>query len=132
MNIDKKKFFADLDEDISKHAKKNDKKKMKKSKLDKDDPFGYGFDPDDFKKKKKKQKKDKDKKAKKHSSDDTFNDKKKEKTKKIKPYSDKLEVELGDSKFSKKILKQIKSKELQESFKKDKVLIDTKKFWTKD
>lgn len=128
MNIDKKKFFADLDEDIGKHAKKNDKKKMKNKKLDKDDPFGYGFDPDDFKKKKKK---DKDKK--KGSSDNKFKDKKKkDKTKKIKPESDKLKVELGDSKFSKKILKQIKSKELQESFKKDKVLIDTKKFWTKD
>lgn len=126
MNIDKKKFFADLDDDITNHAKKNDKKKKQDKKLDKADPFGYDFDPKDFKKKKKK---DKDKR--KESSDNKFKDKKK-KVKKIKPDTDKVKVELGDSKFSRKILKQIKSKELQESFKKDKVLIDTKKFWTKD
>ena len=43
-----------------------------------------------------------------------------------------MKVDLGSGKLAKKVLKTIKSKELQESFKKDKVLIDNKKFWTKD
>lgn len=124
MDFDKKKLFSELDEDIKKHAKKNDKKK--KLKKDSKDPFGYGFNPDDFDKKKKK--KDTDKKKDKKSDKES----KEKKDKKVKPEKDYQKVTLGDSKLAKKVLKKIKSKELQESFKKDKVLIDTKKFWTKD
>ena len=125
MDFDKKTLFSELDKDIKKHAKKNDKKhKEKKGKIKSNDPFGYGFDPDDFNKKKKKDKnKEKDSDKKKD---------KKHKVKKIKPESDYTKVDLGSGKLAKKVLKTIKSKELQESFKKDKVLIDNKKFWTKD
>ena len=123
MDFDKNKFFDELDDVVKKAAKKNDKKKEKK--LDKKDPFNYGFDLENIKSKKNKKKNvsDKDKSKKKE---------KKEKTKKIKPDQDKTEISLGDGKFAKKVLKQLRSKELQESFKHDKVLIDTKKFWTKD
>ena len=55
MDFDKKTLFSELDKDIKKHAKKNDKKhKEKMGKIKSNDPFGYGFDPDDFNKKKKK------------------------------------------------------------------------------
>lgn len=124
MDFDKKTLFSELDDDIKKHAKKNDKKKKdKKKKLNSKDPFGYGFNPDDFNKKKKKNSEDKKK--------DKKSDKK-HKEKKIQPENDYQKVDLGSGKLAKKVLKTIKSKELQESFKKDKVLIDSKKFWTKD
>lgn len=126
MDFDKKTLFSELDDDIKKHAKKNDKKKKdKKKKLNSKDPFGYGFNPDDFNKKKKKKKNSEDKKKDKKSD-------KKHKEKKIQPENDYQKVDLGSGKLAKKVLKSIKSKELQESFKKDKVLIDSKKFWTKD
>ena len=52
MDFDKKTLFSELDKDIKKHAKKNDKKhKEKMGKIKSNDPFGYGFDPDDFNKK---------------------------------------------------------------------------------
>ena len=122
-----KNLFAELDKDIIKSASKKDKKEKKKKKLNKSDPFGYNFDPDEFdKKKKKKNKKSeqddsskKDKKKKKDKSDLGFCNTEKKKA-------------LSDSKFSKKLLGSIKSSELKEAFKKQKVLIDNKKFWTKD
>ena len=40
------------------------------------------------------------------------------------------ESKIGDGKISKKVLKGIKSRELREQFKKQKVLIDNKKFWS--
>ena len=72
-----KNLFAELDKDIIKSASKKDKKEKKKKKLNKSDPFGYNFDPDEFdKKKKQKNKKSeqddsskKDKKKKKDKSD---------------------------------------------------------------
>ena len=39
---------------------------------------------------------------------------------------------LSDSKFSKKLLGSIKSSELKEAFKKQKNLLDDKKFWSRD
>lgn len=79
---------------------------MKKLDIDTKDFFSQ-LDEDTIKKAKKKDKKDKKKKKDKESM-------------------------LGDSKISKKVLKGIKSNELREQFKKQKVLIDNKKFWNKD
>ena len=122
-----KNLFAELDKDIIKSASKKDKKEKKKKKLNKSDPFGYNFDPDEFdKKKKKKNKKSeqddsskKDKKKKKDESDLGFCNSEKKKA-------------LSDSKFSKKLLSSIKSSELKEAFKKQKNLLDDKKFWSRD
>lgn len=122
MDYDKKTLFSQLDDDVEKVSKKN---KSKKKKLDKKDPFGYGFDPDDFKKKSKKKKKKNDKKSSKDKD-------KKNTPKKIKPDKPDKPQGLGDSKLAKKVLKELRSKELQQSFKKDKVLIDNKKFWSRD
>lgn len=108
MNSDTKKYFEDLDSDMIKAAKKNEKKKKKDK-----NPF------DDIEKPSKKKKKKSDKK-----------DKKKKKEK----YQGLVEgtEHKMDSKFAKKILKSIKSKALRESFEHDKVLIDNRKFWSKD
>ena len=122
MKVDSKEFFSQLDEETIKKASKKEKEKKKKKKSKKD-PFGYDFNPDDFDKKKKKKKskdKDEDSKSKK--------DKKKSKEKKEKPEKDIS----NDGKVAKKILSGIKSPALREQFKKQKVLIDNKKFWTKD
>ena len=130
LDIDTKDFFSQLDEDTIKKAKKKDKKDKKKKK-DKD-PFGYDFDTkkSDKKKHKKKEFDDtnskKDKKKKKKNKHEGSFDKKDKKKKKDK------ESMLGDSTISKKVLKGIKSNELREQFKKQKVLIDNKKFWNKD
>lgn len=129
LDIDTKDFFSQLDEDTIKKAKKKDKKDKKKKK-DKD-PFGYDFDTkkSDKKKHKKKNsddinsKKDKKKKKNKYTDSSDKKDKKKKKDK---------ESMLGNSTISKKVLKGIKSNELREQFKKQKVLIDNKKFWNKD
>lgn len=129
LDIDTKDFFSQLDEDTIKEAKKKDKKDKKKKKDT--DPFGYDFDTkkSDKKKHKKKEfddtnsKKDK-KKKKKNKHEGSFD--KKDKKKKDE------ESMLGDSKISKKVLKGIKSNELREQFKRQKVLIDNKKFWNKD
>ena len=124
MKVDSKEFFSQLDEETIKKASKKEKEEKKKKK-NKKDPFGYDFNPDDFDKKKKKNKKkskdkDEDSKSKK--------DKKKSKEKKEKPEKDIP----NDGKVAKKILSGIKSPALREQFKKQKVLIDNKKFWTKD
>ena len=121
MKVDSKEFFSQLDEETIKKASKKEKEEKKSKK----DPFGYDFNPDDFDKKKKKNKKkskdkDEDSKSKK--------DKKKSKEKKEKPEKDIP----NDGKVAKKILSGIKSPALREQFKKQKVLIDNKKFWTKD
>ena len=119
MNPDTKKYFEDLDSDMIKAAKKNEKKKRKDK-----NPF------DDLEKpsKKKKKKSNKKDKGKKLSSE------KKPKKKKKEKYQGLVEgtEHKMDSKFAKKILKSIKSKALRESFEHDKVLIDNRKFWTKD
>ena len=122
MKIDTKDFFSQLDEETVKEVSKKEKEEKKKKKSKKD-PFGYDFDPDDFDKKKKK-KKSKDK-----NKDKASNSKKdKKKSKEKKP-----EKEVpNDGKVAKKILSGIKSPALREQFKKQKVLIDNKKFWTKD
>ena len=79
MNSDTKKYFEDLDSDMIKAAKKNEKKKKEK----------------------------------------------------YQGLEEGTEHKM-DSKFAKKVLKSIKSKSLRESFEHDKVLIDNRKFWTKD
>lgn len=122
MKIDTKDFFSQLDEETVKEVSKKEKEEKKKKKSKKD-PFGYDFDPDDFDKKKKK-KKSKDK-----NKDKVSNSKKdKKKSKEKKP-----EKEVpNDGKVAKKILSGIKSPEIREQFKQQKILIDNKKFWTKD
>ena len=103
MKVDSKEFFSQLDEETIKKASKKEKEEKKKKKN-----------------KKKSKDKDEDSKSKK--------DKKKSKEKKEKPERDIP----NDGKVAKKILSGIKSPALREQFKKQKVLIDNKKFWTKD
>ena len=132
MDFDKKVLFSELDDEMKKSAKKNDKKEKKHKKLSKHDSFGYGFDPDklDKKKKKKKSKKDKDDK---YIKEETHKKKHKEKKEKPEPLSPEGDcINLNNSKLAKKIMKAIRSKELQEDIKHDKVLIDNKKFWSRD
>ena len=119
VDINTKDFFSQLDDDTIKSAKKKDKKDKKSKKVNKNNPFGYDFDPNGFKKKKNKDKKNKKK----------LCDEKPEKKKKSDKDEDKT---IGNSKISKKVLKGIKSHELREQFRKQKVLIDNKKFWSKD
>ena len=57
VDINTKDFFSQLDDDTIKSAKKKDKKDKKSKKVNKNNPFGYDFDPNDFKKKKNKDKK---------------------------------------------------------------------------
>lgn len=130
MDFDKKTLFSQLDDEMKKSAKKNDKKEKKKKKVTKDDAFGFGFDPKDFEKKKKKKKsKDKDKKKK-----DKKDKPKKEKKEKYVPLGHDGDYESlkPDSKISKLIMKEIRNKALKEDFKHDRVLINSKKFWSKD
>lgn len=134
MAYDKKEFFDQLGEDMEKAAKKNDKKQKEKMKGAKKNQF---FDQDLFDNpKKKKSKKDYDKK-KKNKDKDKRKAKDFKKSKKEKEINDWDPSEnryegIGSGNLSKKILKQIKSKDLKEAFKRDKVLIDERKFWTKD
>lgn len=134
---DKKRFFDQLGDDMEKAAKKNDRKN-KKLKGDKKGKSYFDDDPFDTpKKKKKKNDKDKksDKKKKEKNKETEYEDFKK--PKKNKKHSDWDPSEnqyegIGSGNLSKKILKQIKSKDLKEAFKRDKVLIDERKFWTKE
>lgn len=119
MNADTKKYFEDLDKDMIKAAKKNEKKNKKDK-----NPFD-DIEKPSKKKKKKSNKKDKDKKL---SSEKKAKKKKKEKYQGL---EEGTEYKM-DGKFAKKLIKSIKSESLRESFKHDKVLIDNKKFWTKD
>ena len=132
LDIDTKDFFSQLDEDTIKKAKKKDKKDKKKKK-DKD-PFGYDFDTkkSDKKKHKKKEFDDTNSKKDKKKKNDKYKDSFDKKDKKDKKKKKDKESMLGDSTISKKVLKGIKSNELREQFKKQKVLIDNKKFWNKD
>lgn len=119
MKVNTKDFFSQLDEETVKKASKKEKEEKKKK--SKKDPFGYDFDPKDFdKKKKKKKSKDKDKDSKSKKDKKKSNEKKPEKDVK------------NDGKVAKKILSGIKSPALREQFKQQQVLIDNKKFWTKD
>lgn len=117
-------LFSQLDADLTQHEKK---RKDKHTNLKKDDPFGYGFDVNmlDKKSKKNKKKKKDDKSNKKKNKD------KPKKIKKLTPDKEETVVSLGDSKFARKVLKELRSKELQNNFKNDKILIDKRKFWTR-
>ena len=127
VDINTKDFFSQLDDDTIKSAKKKDKKDKKSKKVNKNNPFGYDFDPTYFK-----QKKNKDKKDKKKLCDENPKKKNKDKEKKHKKSDKDEDKTIGNSKISKKVLKGIKSHELREQFRKQKVLIDNKKFWSKD
>lgn len=94
----------------------------------KDRPImGIGFDFDKKNKHKKSKKDDKSEK------DKTKNKDKKKKKVKVKYKDDKpKKFKIAESKFGAKVLKTLRSEELKENFKRDKVLLDQKEFWTKD
>lgn len=126
MAYDKREFFAQLDEEMKRAAKKNDEKeKQKMNKYFEDDLFDGKKSKSKHKDKDKKSKKDKDKKKKKKNQPKKSKEKEK---------VDKSNIPqgIGNGKISKKIMKQIHNKELREAFKNDRVLIDNKKFWTSD
>ena len=93
-----------------------------------DDRLKVTFDDIEKPSKKKKKKSNKKDKNKKLSSEKKPKKKKKEKYQGLEEGTE----HKMDSKFAKKVLKSIKSKSLRESFEHDKVLIDNRKFWTKD
>lgn len=122
-------LFSQLDPDLIRHDKKC-KENDKHNTLKKDDPFGYGFDVNMLDKASKKKKKNKDNKPNKKNKDKD-KVKKIKKVKKMTPDKEETVISLGDSKFARKVLKELHSKELQNSFKNDKILIDKRKFWTR-
>lgn len=131
-----KEYFDDLD--LGK-IKKPKNKKPEDSKID---PFGYNFlETGDKKKKKKKDKKsEKKNKSYNHTSDffddETYTKKKKKKKPSHKDKDDKYDPNtktgMSSSKLSKRVINSISNKRLQKALKHDRVLVDNKKFWTKD